>query len=101
MTNLVRSNFQDHPFHLVSPSPWPLYTSISLFSLTVNGALSMHLFNNSYITFYLSLITLIASMSFWFRDIISEGVLCNKAIKLNNTLYYYLNIFSLLFHKAS
>ena len=21
MTNLVRSNFQDHPFHLVSPSP--------------------------------------------------------------------------------
>jgi hypothetical protein len=23
MTNLVRSNFQDHPFHLVSPSPWP------------------------------------------------------------------------------
>jgi len=87
MTNLIRSNFQDHPFHLVSPSPWPLYTSISLFSLTVNGALSMHLFNNSYITFYLSLITLIASMSFWFRDIISEGKL-----KLNNTLYYYLNI---------
>ena len=23
MTNLIRSNFQDHPFHLVSPSPWP------------------------------------------------------------------------------
>ncbi len=96
MTNLIRSNFQDHPFHLVSPSPWPLYTSISLFSLTVNGALSMHLFNNSYITFYLSLITLIASMSFWFRDIISEGKL-----KLNNTLYYYLKIyFIVLFHKA-
>ena len=73
MTNLVRSNFQDHPFHLVSPSPWPLYTSISLFAVTVNGALSMHLFNNSYIIFYLSLITLVSSMSFWFRDIISEG----------------------------
>lgn len=47
----------------------------------------MHLFNNSYITFYLSLITLVASMSFWFRDIISEGKL-----KLKNTLYYYLKI---------
>lgn len=23
MTNTIRSNFQDHPFHLVSPSPWP------------------------------------------------------------------------------
>ena len=87
MTNLIRSNFQDHPFHLVSPSPWPLYTSIALFAVTVNGALSMHLFNNSYIVFYLSLITLVASMSFWFRDIIAEGKL-----KLKNTLYYYLNI---------
>lgn len=73
MTNLVRSNFQDHPFHLVSPSPWPLYTSISLFTLTVNAALSMHLFNNSYIFFYVALITVVVSMTFWFRDIISEG----------------------------
>jgi hypothetical protein len=23
MPNIIRSNFQDHPFHLVSPSPWP------------------------------------------------------------------------------
>jgi len=47
----------------------------------------MHLFSNSYIVFYLSLITLVASMAFWFRDIIAEGKL-----KLNNTLNYYLNI---------
>jgi hypothetical protein len=74
MTNITRSNFQDHPFHLVSPSPWPLYTSISLFTLTVNAALSMHLFSNSYIMFYISLSLVIASMTLWFRDIISEGL---------------------------
>ncbi len=73
MTNLTRSNFQDHPFHLVSPSPWPLYTSISLFILTVNAALAMHLFNNSYIMVYMGMFLLITSMSFWFRDIIAEG----------------------------
>lgn len=73
MTNTLRSNFQDHPFHLVSPSPWPLYTSISLFTLAVNAALSMHLFNNSYIFLYVALGTLITSMTMWFRDIISEG----------------------------
>lgn len=50
-----------------------LYTSISLFNLTVNAALSMHLFNNSYIFLYLALGTLIATMTLWFRDIISEG----------------------------
>lgn len=37
MTNLTRSNFQAHPFHLVSPSPWPLFTSIALLSLTTTG----------------------------------------------------------------
>lgn len=87
MTNLVRSNFQDHPFHLVSPSPWPLYTSISLFTLTVNAALSMHLFNNSYIFFYIALVTVVVSMALWFRDIISEGKLVSKI-----DYYYNLNI---------
>ena len=70
MTEIVRSNFQNHPFHLVSPSPWPLNTSISLFSLTASGALSMHSFNNAYNAFYLALIIVVFSMSYWFRDII-------------------------------
>lgn len=73
MTQLVRSNFQDHPFHLVSPSPWPMYTSISLFSLATSGALSMHSFSNAYNIFYLALVMVVFSMSFWFRDIITEG----------------------------
>jgi hypothetical protein len=37
MTNLIRSNFQAHPFHLVSPSPWPLFTCIALLTLTTSG----------------------------------------------------------------
>ncbi len=37
MTNITRSNFQAHPFHLVSPSPWPLLTSIALLTLTTTG----------------------------------------------------------------
>lgn len=73
MINIIRSNFQDHPFHLVSPSPWPLYTSVSLLNLTVSTALSMHNFNNGDILMIISLILVILSMSFWFRDIISEG----------------------------
>jgi cytochrome c oxidase subunit 3 len=47
MTNLTRSNFQAHPFHLVSPSPWPLFTSIALLTLTTSGVSSMHSFNNA------------------------------------------------------
>ncbi len=73
MTNLIRSNFQAHPFHLVSPSPWPLYTSISLLILTTTGVLTMHGFISAKYFLFLALLTLIFSMSFWFRDVISEG----------------------------
>lgn len=73
MTNLTRSNFQNHPFHLVSPSPWPLYTSICLLSLTTSAALSMHNFSNSYYFFYIALLLVVSAMSFWFRDVISEA----------------------------
>jgi cytochrome c oxidase subunit 3 len=64
MSDSLRSNFQDHPFHLVSPSPWPLYTSVSLLSLTLSTALSMHNYNNGYILNIISLILLVSSMSF-------------------------------------
>ena len=73
MTNLTRSNFQDHPFHLVSPSPWPLYTSASLLALTTTTVLSMHTFNNAYYILYLGLFLVVSSMSFWFRDVITES----------------------------
>jgi len=73
MTNLIRSSFQDHPFHLVSPSPWPLYISICLLSLTTSTALSMHNFSNAYYLLYLALILVILSMLLWFRDITAEG----------------------------
>lgn len=73
MTNLTRSNFQSHPFHLVSPSPWPLYTCIALLTLTSSGVLTMHSFKGAEYCLILAFVSLISSMSFWFRDIISEG----------------------------
>lgn len=73
MANLNRSNFQAHPFHLVSPSPWPLYTSLSLFSLTTSAVLSFHGFAYAQNNLFLSLFAVILAMSFWFRDIIAEG----------------------------
>jgi len=73
MVYRTKSIFQNHPFHLVSPSPWPLYTSASLFTLTTAGVLSMHGFYLSSYLVFIALFNLIFSMSFWFRDVISEG----------------------------
>lgn len=90
MSYLDRSNFQAHPFHLVSPSPWPLYTSISLLSLTTSSVSTFHGFEYGEYFLTAAFFALVASMSFWFRDIISEG---NKIY--NNISKSNLNIFDL------
>jgi cytochrome c oxidase subunit 3 len=113
MTNLVRSNFQAHPFHLVSPSPWPLNTSISLLSLTTCGVLSMHAFSSAPYFLLFALISLVSSMSLWFRDIISEGtylgnhtLAVQRGLNIGVALFivsealFFLAIFWTFFHSA-
>lgn len=108
-----RSGFKDHPFHLVDPSPWPLFTCLSLLGLTSNATLSMHNFSNSHYLVYLSLFVLVASMSFWFRDIITEGTFLGEhtlavrwGINLGILLFivsealFFLAIFWAFFHSA-
>ena len=43
MTNIARTQFQSHPFHMVEPSPWPLLTAFALLTLTVSGVLYLSL----------------------------------------------------------
>ena len=73
MSNINRSAFQGHPFHLVSPSPWPIFTCISLLDLTTSGVSTMHGFEYAVYWLFFALILVISSMFFWFRDVISEG----------------------------
>jgi len=110
MLNLNRSNFQAHPFHLVSPSPWPLYTSVSLLALTTSAVLSFHGFEYGEYNLFLSMISLVLSMSLWFRDIIAEGtyignhtLAVQRGLNIGVGLFivsealffsYFLNIFS-------
>lgn len=113
MLNINRSVFQAHPFHLVSPSVWPLYTSISLFTLTTSGVLSFHGFYNAEYFLTLALLTLVLSMSFWFRDIISEGtyignhtLAVQRGINIGVALFivsealFFVAIFWTFFHSA-
>ena len=113
MTNLIRSTFQAHPFHLVSPSPWPIYTCISLLTLTTSGVLSMHGFSHAEYFLTLAFILVISSMSFWFRDVISEatylgnhtlavqrGLNMGVALFIVSEALFFLAIFWAFFHSA-
>ena len=79
---MINNNkLQYHPFHLVSPSPWPILISISLLT-TVLGLLLIFkqvTFNNvsnfAINMFFMGLISIIIIAFQWWRDIIREGLL--------------------------
>ena len=113
MTNLTRSNFQAHPFHLVSPSPWPIFTSISLLTLTTTGVLTMHGFSNANTFLMFAFVSVVLSMSFWWRDVISEGTYIGNhtlavqrglnmgvALFIVSEILFFLAIFWAFFHSA-
>ncbi len=113
MVYAPKSNFQNHPFHLVSPSPWPLYTSISLFILTTSTVLFMHGFNLFEYLIFISIINVIYSMGLWFRDIISEGTYLGNhtyavqrginigvGLFIVSEVFFFLTIFWAFFHSS-
>ena len=113
MSNLQRSNFQGHPFHLVSPSPWPLFTCISLLTLTTSGVLTMHGFVNAEYWLACALVCLVSSMGLWFRDVIAEGtylgnhtLAVQRGLNMGVALFivseglFFLAIFWAYFHSA-
>lgn len=113
MTIKERSTFQSHPFHLVSPSPWPLNTSVSLLNTAVSAALSFHLFFHKIASLLFSLTSIAYSMALWFRDVISEGTyLGNHTLAVQRGLnmgvglfiisevLFFLAIFWAFFHSA-
>jgi len=113
MISTTRSKLQGHPYHLVSPSPWPIYTSISLLTLTTSFVSTMHGFNGGHYFLILGLILLIYSMFLWFRDIISEGtylgnhtLAVQRGLNMGVALFivsealFFLAIFWAFFHSA-
>ncbi len=113
MLNIIRYRFQVHPFHMVMPSPWPLYTSIALLCITSSFVLTINSFYYSKYFLFLSLNAVILTMSLWFRDIISEGTyLGNHTLAVQRGLYigiglfiisealFFLSIFWSFFHSA-
>ncbi len=97
----------------MDPSPWPLFNSISLLTITTSAVSNFHNFYNSNNCLILGFITLIFSMCFWFRDVISEGsYLGNHTLAVQRGLnigvglfivseaLFFLAIFWTFFHSA-
>ena len=80
LTNLqaLRPNFQYHPFHMVTPSPWPLFISFSLLILTLGSVVYFQGYtspfgDSGFSLVLLGLITVSFCMALWLRDVVTEG----------------------------
>ncbi|MDI9408401.1 MAG: cytochrome c oxidase subunit 3 [Candidatus Pacebacteria bacterium] len=62
---------QDHPFHLVDPSPWPIVTAFSLGIFAWGALRFMH--QEGMLLMLVGLAFVLASMAVWFRDVLREG----------------------------
>ena len=72
--NYIR-NAQQHSFHLVDPSPWPLVAAFSALMLTFGGVLHMHGYFGGSFLWRFGFLMILFMMFCWWRDIIREGTL--------------------------
>jgi cytochrome c oxidase subunit 3 len=60
-----------HPWHMVDPSPWPLTGALTGGVLAVGAVMYMH--GNGSLVLILGLLGILATMFFWFRDVVREA----------------------------
>ncbi len=73
LKNLNTTENEQHPFHLVDPSPWPILTAMSLLSLVLSFILYFHYYQNGAFHFFVSFFIFIFFLAQWFQDIIIEA----------------------------
>jgi cytochrome c oxidase subunit 3 len=101
-----------NPYHLVEPSPWPLYSSIALFFLTLGSVANWHGYTGP-LLWIIGIITLLLIMGIWWRDTIRESTFqgyhtlrVQKGISIGFTLFivsevfFFLSIFWAFFHSS-
>ena len=112
-TNISTINYQAHPYHMVSPSPWPVLTSANFWTLTASAALTMHMFEHLSNVFFISLFIVMYSFALWFRDVITEatyaghhtlavqkGINIGVALFIVSEVFFFLAIFWAFFHSG-
>jgi len=92
--NLNTHRIQNHPFHIVDPSPWPFVASLGAFFTLFGFAMYMHFYSNGFQLFILGLFLLVSTMAIWWRDVIREATFeghhtsyVRKGLKLGMILF--------------
>ncbi len=101
---------QQHPFHLVDLSPWPILTSFVLFFLVLGTVFLMHDYMGSGYVVSFSSIALFYCIYNWWQDVVNEGISNHHSDKvraglrigmalfiLSEVMFFFAFFFSLFF----
>jgi cytochrome c oxidase subunit 3 len=90
-TKFMNRSVQAHPFHLVEASPWPIAVSFSLLVVTLSGVMTFQGYSNGLFLLTLGFISLVSTMTLWFKDISREGMeLSYKVPSINSAICWKL-----------
>ncbi len=64
---------QAHPYHLVSPSPWPVVGAFGALTLAVGGIMYMHELAYGNAVLAIGALLVAFTMFVWWRDVVREG----------------------------
>jgi cytochrome c oxidase subunit 3 len=64
---------QNHAFHLVNPSPWPIFVSFSAFIFAIGMVSFMHDWGSGFMKLLAGLFLIIGGAFFWWADVIAEA----------------------------
>lgn len=67
------STKQEHPYHLVAPSYWPIITAFSLLFLTSGAIMYMHAYAGGELIMITGTVAVVFCAWNWWRDVINEG----------------------------
>lgn len=109
-------NYQMQPFHLVSPSPWPLLTSFALLIFTSGTVLYFNgytspLGGSGFSVLRIGFIRTVFAMILWFRDVtfegtylgdhtsvVQQGLTYGFRLFVVSEIFFFLSIFWAFFH---
>lgn len=69
----MAAHAKNHDYHLVSPSPWPIVMSVSLFVMAVGAVLWFHEITEQPWLMLMGLVGVLYTMYAWWSDVIKEG----------------------------
>lgn len=102
-----------HPYHLVDPSPWPLFAGLAAFVTTIGAVMYFHAYVGGGLVCSFGLLMILYSMFVWWRDIIREATFeghHTKAVQIGlrygmilfiaSEVMFFLSFFWAFFHSS-